>query len=106
MPVTIPGSAAGTSTRNVVRQCGTPSASDDSRTPLGTRRSISSEVRATIGSISTARATPPAHAEKLPNGNTRMVKANKPITMEGMPVSTSSRKRTAVPSGLSPNCER
>ena len=58
-PVTIPGSAVGSTTLKITRQRGAPSASADSRSPEGTSSRITSAERITIGSISSASAIEP-----------------------------------------------
>ena len=50
---------------------GMPSAVAASRSVLGTRLSMSSVVRTTIGAAMIASATPPASPEKWPNGTTQ-----------------------------------
>jgi hypothetical protein len=62
-PVAIPEAAAGSTTPVVTRHCGAPSASAPSRKEAGTRRSISSVVRVTMGIMISPSATPPARAE-------------------------------------------
>src|SRR5271168_4658648 len=69
-PVAIPDSAVRATTDNVVRQFGTPSANDASRSSGGTSSTISSVVRVTSGIIIAASATDPASVEKPPNGRT------------------------------------
>ncbi len=59
MPVTIPGSAVGSTTLPITRQRGAPSASADSRRAPGTSSSITSAERITTGSISSASASEP-----------------------------------------------
>jgi len=72
-PVAIPEAAAGTTTPSVVRHCGAPNASAPSRKLCGTSLIISSVVRATIGTMISANATPPDSAEKCFNGTTTIV---------------------------------
>ncbi len=68
--VTMPPSAVRRTTRTLVFQAGTPSASDASRSEPGTRRTISSVARARVGIMRIASATAPASAEKWPIGMT------------------------------------
>ena len=63
-PVAMPEAAAGMMTPSVTLHCGAPRASAPSRKLCGTSRIISSVVRATIGIMISARAMPPASAEK------------------------------------------
>ncbi len=56
MPVMMPGRAVGRTILAMVRQRGTPSASEASRSSLGTSLSISSVDRTTTGIIRIARA--------------------------------------------------
>ena len=61
--------------------------------------SISSDARATTGSMSTASDMPAANPEKPRwRARTQKAKMNSPATIEGMPVITSIRKRTAAAS--------
>ena len=64
MPVTMPGSAVGTTTLRIVRQRGTPSASEDSRSSFGTSLSISSVLRTTTGIIRIASASAAGKPER------------------------------------------
>ena len=57
-PVRIPGAAAGSTTLQVVRHRGAPSASAASFWASGTSRRISSEERTTIGNITSAEGDP------------------------------------------------
>ena len=61
----------------------------------GTRLIASSAVSRTVGSISSASATPPAGAENSPVTTTTVAKANTPARIDGSPVSTLAAKRTA-----------
>ena len=70
-----------------------PSASAPSRKLDGTSSSSSSVVRMMSGIIMMPSATPPASAEKCPNGSTATPKANMPMTIEGTPFSVSAAKR-------------
>ena len=105
-PVTMPASAVRATIRSDVRQRGYPSASAASRSECGTRRTISSVVRAIIGTMSTASATLPASAEKWPIGLTSQVHAKIPTTIDGVPFSTSATKRTIQPSRPEPYSAR
>ena len=62
-PVTMPGSAVGSTIRRMVRHLGTPSAYEPSRSAAGTSRSISSVARTTVGSMSTDSASAAAKPE-------------------------------------------
>src|SRR5438874_2418871 len=64
-PVATPPIAARSTTPRLMRQTGAPKASAASRMLCGTRRIISSVVRATIGIIRMARDAPPASAAAL-----------------------------------------
>ena len=94
-PVTMPARAVGSTTRSTTFHSGTPRARPASRSEAGTSRTISSVVRTTIGSMMTASATPPATAENRRMGRTTSVYAKIPMTIDGTPLSTSARKRTA-----------
>ena len=62
---------------------------------MGTSLSISSDARTTIGSMRMARAMPAANPEKpLCRPNTQKAKMNRPATIEGRPVMTSTKNRT------------
>ncbi len=63
-PVAMPEAAAGNITPSVTRHCGAPNARAPSRKLCGTNLIISSVVRATIGIMIKAKATPPANPEK------------------------------------------
>ena len=63
-PVVSPAAALGSTTFRTVRHFGVPRASEASRTLVGTRPSISSEVLSTIGHMMSPRANAPARAEK------------------------------------------
>ena len=78
----------------MVADFGTPSASDASRSSPGTSRIISSLARTTIGIISTHRAIDAEKPLKAfgPTISVNSEKANRPATIEGMPVITSTRK--------------
>ena len=62
-PVAMPVRAPGTTTPTTARHRVMPRARAASRMEFGTRRSDSSAVRATTGTMMMARATPPANAE-------------------------------------------
>ena len=99
-PVRMPGSAVMSTICRLVRQRWNPRASAASRSELGTSLIISSVVRITIGTIRMARATEPANPEKCFWFATIQVQAKTPITMEGVPLSTSATKRVIVASLL------
>ncbi len=94
-PVRMPLRAAGRTTPRVVRQRVKPSARAPSLISRGTRRTISSVVRVTMGRSMMASASPPASAEKCPMDTTTHAHTKIPITMDGIPFITSVRKRTA-----------
>src|ERR1700674_2654844 len=106
VPVTMPGRALGTVTIMVAFQAGNPKASAPSRIVEGTRRTASSVVRTTIGSMITANATDADSAENFPMGSTTSAYANTPMAMEGMPVNTSLKKRTDAAKRPRPNNAR
>ncbi len=62
-PVMMPPIEVGSTTLRIVRHLGTPSASDASRSSLGTSLSISSVERTTTGIIRMASASEPAKPE-------------------------------------------
>src|ERR1043165_4441234 len=95
MPVRMPGSAAGRMTEKTARLRVAPRASAPSRNPDGTRRSNSSVVRTTIGSIGRRRGEPSEIALKCLTGRTARAYAKMPLTIDGTPFSTSAAKRTA-----------
>ena len=66
VPVTIAGKAAGKTILSTVWKLEAPTPTDAQRTSWGTICNASSVVRTIIGSISIARAKPPAKAEKPP----------------------------------------
>ena len=70
-----------------------PSASDASRRPPGTRRSTTSEVRVTVGSMRTESASAPAKPF-WPNVRTMTAKMNSPATIEGIALMVSTINRT------------
>ena len=72
-PVMMPARAAGMTTRRLTIQSGRPSPRPASRSALGTRRTISSVVRSTIGIRIRPSAKPPASAEKRRIGITTTV---------------------------------
>ena len=86
----------------IVVERGTPSAKDASRRSAGTRRSISSVERITIGIIRTHRAIEAEKPENAfgPTMSANSENANRPATIEGMPVMTSTRNVTVRRSGL------
>ena len=62
----MPGSAVGRTTLKMTRQRGAPSASAPSRSVSGTRVRTTSAERVTTGSMSSASATAPFQAAKVP----------------------------------------
>ena len=92
-PVRMPGRPVRMTTDRTVRQIGTPSASDASRSAPGTSLRISSVVRMMTGIMITASATPPANALNCLNGSTRNVNTKMPIRIDGTPTRTSAEKR-------------
>ena len=70
IPVRMPARAARQQTKVIIFHFGAPSAITASRNVSGTRRSISSVVRTTIGMTMMASARDPAQPEKPPNGIT------------------------------------
>ena len=93
-PVMMPPIEVGTTTLMIVRHFGTPRAYDASRRSSGTSRSISSVERTTIGIISSDSATEPPKPNRIcgPKISTNRASANRPATIDGMPVITSTRK--------------
>ncbi len=100
--VTIPLIAVRITTRRLVRQFATPSASDASRSDPGTSLTSSSVARARVGIMMIASATAPARPEKCPIGTTTSAYATMPTTIDGTPESTSAMKRTVLPTVPSP----
>ena len=102
MPVTMPGRAVGRTIFRIVFHCGMPSAYAPSRSGPGTSRSISSVERTMVGNISTVSASEAAKPENrgvplLNHGltiSTQKASTNRPATMDGMPVITSTKNRT------------
>ena len=92
----------------MTRYFGTPRASAASRIEPGTSRSASSEVRATNGMMMTANASAPAIALNTMPGKAiwKVAKMNKPMTMDGRPVMTSAKNRTAKTRGPFPYSAR
>ena len=95
-PVTMPGKAVGTTTRATTWVCVAPIPTAASRILGGTRLIASSAVSRIVGTISSARATPPAGAENPPVTTTTVANANTPARIDGSPVSTLAAKRTAL----------
>ena len=93
-PVVMPAMEVGRTTFAMVRHFGTPSAYDASRSSFGTSRSISSVERTTTGIISTASAIEPMMPMRMPGPkkSANSAYANRPATIDGMPVMTSTRK--------------
>src|SRR5439155_7494651 len=103
-PVMMPGAAVGSTILRMVFHFGMPSAYAPSRSAVGTSRNISSADRTTVGSISTDRASEAANPVWLgrPSGLnsgettcTQNASTNRPATIDGIPVITSTKKRTA-----------
>ncbi len=92
-PVTMPAIDVGSTTLMIVRHFGTPRAYDASRRSSGTSRNISSVERTTVGIISSDKAIePPMPARNAgPKSSTSRARANRPATIDGMPVITSTR---------------
>ena len=92
----------GSTTFTIVSHFGTPRAYEASRSSFGTRRSISSVERMTMGIISTHRAMEAEKPLKAlgPTMSANREKAKRPATIDGMPVMTSTRKVIARRSGL------
>ena len=105
-PVMMPLMLAGSTTRRIVRASVAPSASEASRSSLGTKRRTSSDVVATMGIMMMPSATPPASPEKDCWGTTIKTQANRPKMIVGIPVSTATRKRTPLARTPLPNSER
>ncbi len=82
-----------------MRHLGTPRASEASRSSLGTSFSISSVERTTTGIIRMASASAPAKPDGWkPRIMIQKLKMNRPATIEGMPVMTSTKNVTALAS--------
>ena len=103
-PVVMPVEAVGSTMRSTVFHFGTPRAYDASRSALGTSRIISSEVRTTIGSSRMDKRQRAGEAGERPGPGAMIQNAstNRPATIDGMPVITSTRKRTPVASAFPP----
>ncbi len=99
-PDTMPGNAVRSTILVMVRCLVTPSAYEASRRSFGTILSISSLVLTTVGIISSDRATEPSKPLIVP-GPPMMVNienANRPATMDGMPLITSTSREIALAS--------
>src|SRR5215467_4686811 len=102
-PVTMPVAAVGSTIFMIVFHFGMPSAYAPSRSAAGTSRSISSLARVMVGSISTesaSAAAKPEYAGRPPlkygeTTATQNARMNRPLTIDGMPVITSTKNRTA-----------
>ncbi len=92
-PVVMPAIEVGRTIFTTVRHFGTPSAYDASRSSLGTSRSISSVDRTTTGIMRTASAIDPMKPIRMPGpkNSANSAYANRPATIDGMPVMTSTR---------------
>ena len=94
----MPPSAVRSTTSRLVFHAGTPSASEASRSERGTRRTISSVARASVGIIRMASATAPASAEKWPHrDHHQAVGDDADHDRRARPPSTSAVKRTVLP---------
>src|SRR5579872_5100992 len=94
-PVTMPARAHGTVTKTMAFHASTPSAKAPSRIAGLTSLTASSVVRTMMGNMMMESATAAALAEKCFCGTTTIVYANTPMAMDGTPVRTSLKKRTA-----------
>ena len=92
-PVTMPAIDVRSTTLTTVSHLGTPRAYEASRSSFGTSRSISSTERMTTGVMRTASATAPMSPDRYagPMMSVNSAKANRPATIDGMPVITSTR---------------
>jgi hypothetical protein len=99
-PVMMPGRVVRMTTERLVLHRGYPRARAASRRELGTSLIISSVVRRIMGTMSSARATLPARAEKCFCVATIQAQAKTPTTIEGVPFSTSATKRVTQESRL------
>ena len=93
IPEAMPAIEVGSTTLMIVRHFGTPSAYAASRSSFGTILSISSVERTTTGIISTDSATEPMKPMRMPGpkNSANSAKANRPATIDGMPVMTSTK---------------
>ena len=108
-PVVMPAIDVGMTILRIVSHFGTPSAYEASRSSLGTILSISSLERTTTGIISSDSATEPPKPNRMPgseNTRAKKAKANRPATIDGMPVMTSTKKVIARASGPRPYSTR
>ena len=107
-PVTRPAAAVRSTTFTMVSHFGTPSAYAASRSSFGTSLSISSDARTTTGIISTASATEPTAPIRTPGPkiSANSAYANRPATIDGMPVMTSTKNVIALPSRVGPYSTR
>ena len=94
VPVRMPLSVVGRTTPSTVRQRLTPRARLASRSETGTRASTSCAARETSGNMMIASAIDPAQPV-WPWPATSSAKRKMPITIDGMPFSTSSARRLA-----------
>lgn len=95
-PVVMPPIDVGRTTLRMVRHLGTPRARDASRSSFGTSLSISSVERTTTGIIRIASAIEPAKPDgPKPRIRIQTERMNRPATIDGMPVMTSTKKVTA-----------
>lgn len=105
-PVAMPPIAVGRTTFRMVRHFGMPRAREASRSSFGTSFSISSVERTTTGIIRIVRASAPIRPEGSRPAISMIERMNRPATMDGMPVITSTKKVTALASGPLPYSTR
>ena len=97
-PVITPAYDALSVIDRIIFHLGVPSAMAASRIALGTRLSMFSVVRTTIGICSSASAITPAMPEKCCTRATTTAYTNRPITMDGADSRMSLMKRVALAS--------
>ena len=106
-PVVMPPIAVGRTTFRMVRHFGMPRAREASRSSFGTSLSISSVERTTTGIIRIVSASEPGEAGGLQLSIISMIdRMNRPATIDGMPVMTSTKKVTALASAPLPYSTR
>jgi hypothetical protein len=93
IPDAMPPTDVGRTTLRIVRHFGTPRAYAASRSSFGTILSISSDARTTTRIMRTDNATAPAKPSRTPGPKkiANRAKANRPATIDGMPVMTSTK---------------
>ena len=108
IPDAMPATEVRSTTLTIVRHFGTPSAYAASRSSFGTTLSISSVDRTTTGIISTDSATEPAKPTRTlgPKNSENRANANRPATIDGMPVITSTKNVIAFASRPRPYSTR